>query len=297
MDKYFHKVPPAQLEQFKSFRQEHPLKKAVVDEVNWEYLTSGDVSGQTILVLPGALSTAESAWRNIIELESRQYRLFVPNYPAELDNMGALADGLAQLLKRYGIHDTYVVGGSYGGMLAQVFTHQYPDMVGKLVLSHTYPPEKRRAQSVAPALRLFRALPMFMVKKMLRDRMTGIIPPKPSPELLLIAAQIRETVDKHFTRQAAINIYLRMMDFDRKEYTPADLAEWKGKTLIMLAEDDPTTPESLRNELIGLYPDATVHMFKGSDKATSILESEEYMGVIEEFFEKDELLSPSKQTH
>jgi pimeloyl-ACP methyl ester carboxylesterase len=286
MDRYYRKVPPKQLEKFKRFRQEHPLKKMVINEVDWEYLTAGELSGEPLLILPGALSTAESAWRPVIELESLHYRLFIPSYPAMLDNMRELADGLLQIFIRHGIHSTYVLGGSYGGMLAQVFTHQHPDMVSKLVLSHTYPPEKRRAQSVAPALRLFRALPMFMVKKMLRDRMTGVLPSKPSPELSLIAAQIRETVDTHFTRQAAMNTYLRMMDFDGMEYSPADLADWNGTTLIMLAEDDPTTPESLRQELIALYPGAQVHLFKGGEQTMGILDSSEYIKMVEEFLDQ-----------
>ncbi|MFZ2097367.1 MAG: alpha/beta hydrolase [Anaerolineales bacterium] len=286
MDKYYRKVPPAHLEQLRRFRKEHPLRNVTIDSVKWEYLTAGNPSGEPLLLLPGALSTAESAWRTITSLEDGQYRLIVPSYPPEVDSMSTLADGLVEILTREGIQSTYVMGGSYGGMLAQVFTHKHPGMVSKLVLSHTYPPESRRANSVTPALRLFKRLPMFMVKKMLRDRMTGILPPKASPELLLIAAQIRETVDTHLTRQAAINTYLRMMDFDRQTYTPDDLANWPGKTLIMLAEDDPTTPESLRNELIGLYPGATVHLFKDSDRRIGILESSEYVSVMEEFFKE-----------
>ncbi len=124
---------------------------------------------------------------------------------------------------------------------------------------------------------------MFMVRKMLRDRMTGILPPRASPELLLIAAQIHETVDTRLTRQAALNTYLRMMEFDQQSYSPSDLAGWQGKALIMLAEDDPTTPEAMRNALVELYPGATVHLFKGSGHATAVLESGEYIKVMEEF--------------
>lgn len=288
MDKYYRKVPPPQLDQFVHFRLEHPVKKTIIKRVWWEYLVAGNPAGRNLLLLPGALSTAESAWRTINELENRQYQLVIPSYPPELDSMSALADGLTEILTQEGIQSTYVIGGSYGGMLAQVFTHQYPDKVTRLVLSHTYPPVNSRAKSVAPALRLFRALPMFMVKKMLRDRMTGVLPSKPPPELLLIAAQIRETVDMRFTRQAAINTYMRMMDFDRQNYSPSDLANWQGRTLIMLAEDDPTTPESLRNELIALYPGATVHLFEERGNATGILESGEYIKVMEEFLEQQE---------
>jgi pimeloyl-ACP methyl ester carboxylesterase len=126
-------------------------------------------------------------------------------------------------------------------------------------------------------------LPMFLVKKMLRDRMIGILPSKPSPELLLVAAQVRETVDTRLTRQAALNTFYRMMDFDNQAFSPADLAGWPGKTMIMLASDDPTTPESLRKALLDLYPGARLHLFKGSGHATSILESSEYIQVLESF--------------
>jgi pimeloyl-ACP methyl ester carboxylesterase len=283
MKNYYANVPQDQLQQFMRFREEHLLKTLELNGTTWEFLTSGDPFGQALLLLPGALSTAESAWRTISMLESGKYHLFIPNYPPEIDSMSGLADGIAAILIREGITSTYTVGGSYGGMLAQVFVHRYPELVTRLVLSHTYPPVSTRARSVEPALRMFRMFPMFLVKKMLRDRMMGILPPKPSPELMLIAAQIRETVDTRLTRQAAINTFLRMIDFDQQTFTPSDLSGWQGKTLIMLAEDDPTTPDSLRKQLLDLYPEATLHLFKGSGHATAILDSEEYIRLIEAF--------------
>jgi 3-oxoadipate enol-lactonase len=286
VDKYYRKVAAEQVQQLLQFRSSHIPKKALIHGVSWEYLTSGNSTNPTFLFLPGALSTAESAWRTISSLEQGRYRMVIPSYPAEVESMDGLADGLAYILKQEGASQCYVAGGSYGGMLAQVFVHCYPSLVTKLVLSHTYPPVARRVKSVEPALRLFKRLPMFMVRRMLRQRMVGILPSNPSAELLLTAAQVRETVDKQLTRQAALSTYLRMMDFDRQIYTPSDLASWPGKTLIMLAEDDPTTPEDLREALIALYPGARVHMFQGSGHATSILEAGEYVKVMEEFLEK-----------
>ena len=294
MDKYYRKVPPAQREKFMRFRREHPLKTVLTNGVTWEYLTSGHPFGQALLLLPGALGTAVSAWRTITLLEPGQFHIICPNYPAKVDSMSALADGIAAILTQVGIQTTYVVGGSYGGMLAQVFTHRHPNLVSRLVLSHTYPPVGTRLRSVEPTLRLIRILPMFMVKKMLRDRMTGILPFRPSPELLLIVAQIREAVDTRLTRQAALSTFLRMMDFDRQTFSPSDLAGWPGKVLIMLAEDDPTTPEPLRKALVDLYPGARLHLFKGSGHAIAILESEEYLKVMKDFFEHPEAAAPGE---
>lgn len=284
MEKYYRKVPQPQLDEFLQFRRTHPPKTALLNGVSWEYLTAGSASSQPLLLLPGALSTAESAWRTLLLLEQLgRYRLLCPGYPPELDTMTALADGIRELLSLDGVTSTFVVGGSYGGMLAQVFAHRHPSLVTRLVLSHTYPPTSSRAGSVQPALRLFRSLPMFLVKKMLRDRMTGILPPRPTPELLLVAAQVHETVDTKLTRQAALSTFLRMVDFDQQSFSPSDFASWPGKTLILLAQDDPTTPETLRNALVDLYPGADLHLFQGSGHATAILESAEYIRVIDDF--------------
>jgi pimeloyl-ACP methyl ester carboxylesterase len=285
MNKYYRKVPHESLEQFKRFRKEHQLKQTEINGTDWEYILTGDSAGQPLLLLPGGLSTAESAWRLITLLDTNKYHLICPSYPASVDTMTALADGITEILKREDIQTTYVVGGAYGSMLAQVFVHRHPDMVTRLVLTHAYPPAPKRVNSVDSTLRLFRLVPMFMVKNMLRAQMTGQLPANPSPELLLIAAQIHETLDTRLTRQAALNIYIRMVDFDQQNFTFTDLDSWQGKTLIILAKDDPTTTEQLRNELLALYPGALLHMLEGSVQTTALLETGEYIRVMEGFFE------------
>jgi pimeloyl-ACP methyl ester carboxylesterase len=79
-----------------------------------------------------------------------------------------------------------------------------------------------------------------------------------------------------------------MMDFDSQEFTFKDLESWQGKTLIILDEDDPTTSEELRNTLLAFYPGATLHMLKGDSKSTALLESGEYIKVMEEFFKGED---------
>ncbi len=285
MDKYYRKVPKELTDQFMRFRQEHPLKHTEINGVAWEYIQSGDPAGQAVLLLPGGLSSAESAWRLIHLLEPKKYHLVCPSYPAKMDTMTGLVDGISEILKQLGIQSAFTLGGAYGSMVAQVFIHRHPEVVSKLVLTHAYPPVPSRIKSVDSALRLFRRLPMVMVRSMLRTQMTGRLSATPPAELRLISAQIHETLDTSLTRQAALNIYLRMVDFDRQEFTFTDLESWQGKTLIILAEDDPTTTEQLRNELLALYPGAILHMLQGSVQTTALLETEEYVRVMEEFFE------------
>ncbi len=295
MDKYYRKVPPEMGEKFMHFRQEHPLTQREIDGITWEYIHSGDPSGQPLLLLPGGLGTAESAWRMISGLDHRRYTIVCPSYPAEISTMTALGDGIAKILSLEGIQTTYLVGGAYGSMLAQVFIHRHAEMITRLVLTHAYPPQPSRVKSVDPTLRLFKWVPLFMVKNMLRTQMTGRLPPNPPAELLLIAAQIRETLDSQLTRQAAMSTYFRMVDFDKQNFTYTDLESWQGKTLLILAEDDPTTTEELRNVMLALYPGASLHLLKGSIQSTALLETSEYIRVMEAFFE-DQTISSAENT-
>lgn len=288
MNKYYRKVPAEKLEQLIRFRQEHPPRQMEIDGISWEYVSSGDPSAENVLLFPGGLNTAESAWRMISVLEKEKFHLICPSYPAQVETMDALANGAARILSQEGITRSAVVGGSYGGMVAQVFIRRHPSLASKLVLTHTYPPEIRQVRAVERFLPTLRYLPIFMVKRILRIQLAGILPKNPSPDLLVISAQIRETVDTKLTRQAAMSTYLRMIDYDQQTFLPTDLADWPGKTLIMLAEDDPTTPEELRNTLTALYPQARVHLFHGGGHASAILESSEYNDILIDFLREGE---------
>ncbi len=281
---YYQKVPAEMRETFMSFRQEHPLKTIELEGISWEYMLTGAPSGQPMLLLPGGLSTAESAWRLITHLNHQKYHILCPSYPGQIGTMTGLADGIASILEREGIQQCYVVGQTYGGMLAQVFAHRHAGVITYLVLSDAFPPEPNRTRRVEPILRILRYAPLFMVRNILRNEMTGRLPANPSPELLLIAAQIRETIYTCLDRQAAINIHLRMADFDKQVFTYTDFDAQPVKTLIMLAEDDPTTTQDLRNTLLAFYPGAVLHLLHGSFQSSTLMDPGEYVTVMEDFF-------------
>jgi len=285
MDKYYRSVPQDVLALYEHFRQDHPFKQGEINGVKWEYILSGGPTSQPLLLLPGGLGTAESAWRIITRLDPAKYYLVCPGYPDQVGSMIGLSDGIAEILQQEGIQSVYLISGAYGSMLAQVFVHRYPGMVDKLVLTHAYPPVSSRVRTVEPTLRILKYAPMFMIRNILRNQMTGRLPANPPPELKLIAAQIRETLDTRLTRQGAMNTYLRMADFDKQDFTYTDLESWHGKALFILIEDDPTNTEDLRNTLLALYPGATLHIIRGSSQTATLEETSEYVKLMEAFFE------------
>ena len=81
-------------------------------------------------MLPGALGTAESSWQTIGHLAGH-YRVIAPSHPP-VATMAELVDGIALILEQEGVPHTHVLGGSYGGFVAQVFVRRHPARVRKL---------------------------------------------------------------------------------------------------------------------------------------------------------------------
>jgi len=273
-------VPREQVEMLLRFRQEHPVQHLQYKGQNWEYIRAGE-AGAAVLLMPGALGTAESAWQHTARM-SQSFRVLVPSYPP-VSTMAELVEGIAAVADHAGFPRLRLVGASYGGLVAQVFVRRYPERVEKLVLSHTGHPEPERARKNRRLLAVLSLLPMRFLRKIYKKSMADYIPAG-HPETGLNRAYIYEVVDFHLQRGGLVNSYRRVVDLDAHyAFTPQDLADWPGRVLILASDDDPGISEEGRNRLLALYPEAQVHLFSGTGHAASILKRDEYYSVLEGF--------------
>lgn len=285
LEKIYRDVPAAEREAFQRFRRDHPPRIAEIAGRAWSFLTGG-AGDRTILFLPGAQGTGEAVWSSFDHFE-KQFRCLAPSYPA-VETMTELADGIAALLDREGIERAAVVGGSYGGFVAQVFVRRHPDRVDRLILSHAGPPIPSRGQVIAKSLRWLPLLPMFLLRLQYRKVMSGVLPNR--PELALVRAYLEEIAAFHLTKEGMINGYRRVIDYDQARFEPGDLAGWPGRVLLLLGDNDPATPPPIRERMKTLYPGAEVRIFEGSGHAAGILKRDEYVAAMEEFLSPDSLL-------
>ena len=130
-------VPIEPLQKYKAFLRDFPYRFVKLDDMEWAYLAS-EHAGDDLLALSGALCAPEVSGNTIAALAGK-YRVITPEYPPVKD-MDALADGIAGILRQLGVKRAHVLGGSYGGFVAQVFVRRHPEMSRSLVLSHTLPP-------------------------------------------------------------------------------------------------------------------------------------------------------------
>src|ERR671937_706415 len=77
------------------FRAVCATQQRLIDGHAWAYIQRGS-GAQAVLILPGGLAVAETAFRYIQRLEAR-YRVLAPTYPETMTTMAELVDGLAKL--------------------------------------------------------------------------------------------------------------------------------------------------------------------------------------------------------
>jgi pimeloyl-ACP methyl ester carboxylesterase len=281
--RYAH-VPDTEMEKFRVYCDTYPYRQITINGVEWSYLYSND-SGEALLLLSGALIIPDISWNSISHF-GKNHRTIVPVYPA-VNTMDALVDGIAEILRREGIQQAHVMGGSYGGFVAQVFVRRHPEMTRSLVLSHTLPPNPTGIERIRKTMRLMALLPLGLLRWVLGRQLSKLMPADTSsgPGALLMA-MFQETLNYRLNKADILGIFWRTLDYYARTFTHQDLANWPGKVLLVLADDDPGTPEPVRAALQALYPSARMHLLHGGGHVTSVVNQEEYQAVIDEFLSK-----------
>ncbi len=280
-------VPLDQIERLNLFRSEHPCQHLVVEGIEWEYIDTGR-DGSVIVVLPGALGTAESTWQLIEHFSGadrdKRFRVIAVSYPLNVRTMATLTDGIAGLAVRLGVQRAAVCGGSFGGHVAQVLVRRHRELVQKLIISHAGLPKPERGRRIGRPLYWLPVLPMGLLRGIFKLRLKSLMPRTEHEEFALTLAHVREHICFRWNKRGLLNLCRMGADFDLNyRFRREDLAEWDGEVLLIMADDDPTTPAEVRDAMSQVYPNARVHMFQGTGHAAPILKRREYLSLIAAF--------------
>lgn len=292
-DKIYKKVSQDQKERLRKFRSTHPYRQLTVDDTTWKYISCGR-GKETLLLLTGGTGIAEAMALVFTPLEN-EYWIICPTY-SPVTTMEQLADGIVRILEAEGIHKINILGQSFGGTLAQVIVHKYPDKVGKLILSHTSTTSPPVDQSIVlkkkkwiERFKIFYLLPSrmfsFIIVRLLRIKISKIskIAVMNAEEREFWLAYFHEMIS-HTTKKALSSLDKCMIDFaENYTFSRDDLANWSGKILILESDKDTAFHPSERDAMKELYPQAQVHTFKGSGHLTLIVNPEESISVVRNF--------------
>ena len=279
-------VPSEEMREFHAFCGAYPYKQLTIGGMEWPYL-SGPGNGTPLLILSGALTHPDISWQSIAHFGETR-RIVVPAYPA-VRTMDALCNGIAAILQNEGITHVHVMGGSYGGFVGQVFVRRFPALTRSLILSHTSVPDSTGVEKTRRLMKALYLLPTGVLRGLLNRSLGKLMPADSStPSMQLMLAMFHEAMDYHLTKDDFIGIMDRTFDFYLRPFAAQDLAGWAGKILIMLAEDDPASPERVRAAFRNLYPQAEWKLFRGTGHTTSVTHQDEYQAVMDEFLRRQD---------
>jgi pimeloyl-ACP methyl ester carboxylesterase len=284
-DAIYAKVPAEQVGRLKEFRRAHPVKRLISGETEWEYISCGR-GEQTLLLLPGALSIGESTFPLITAFEN-EYRIIAPSYALSL-TMTGLCEGIAHILEAENINQVHVIGGSYGGFVAQYFVRKYPAKALSLVLSHTFLITPKFEKPLQIAGKLFPALPRTLFVPLLKLRLNKMLLSTlrraKHPEFEFWRAYLNEAVHSDRFREVVVHQNKCLLELARQpQFTADDLKEWRGEILIIDSDDDPAIGAKDRALLRNTYPQAHMKTFRDAGHASSILKRAEAFSVIRNF--------------
>jgi pimeloyl-ACP methyl ester carboxylesterase len=262
-----------------AFRAAAPVRRLQHGGVEWQYRVSGS-GAQGLLLLPGAVGDGD-AYFTLGPLLSPTHTLIAIAYPP-LDSLTSLLDGLRDILDRAQIDSTDIVGGSFGGMIAQAFLRRFPQRTRRIVLSATGPAKPERAASNEKFTRLVARLPMGITRTLLRT---------------IVRVSLKQVrADRAFwrgfyfhaiaalSRQELVARYALSADVDRHgPPSPAGLQEWDGSALILEGAADKIAHAGARGSLKSIFPHARVHTFPGAGHAISAERRDEWAAEIATF--------------
>lgn len=271
------------LQDLHKFRASHPARTTAINGITWEYIACGQ-GPETLMLLPGAPGRADTAFQHILAFEN-DYRIVAPGFPAPLNRLDDMLDGLAGILRAENVGKAHVVGGSYSGLIAQSFVRRHPDIVHNLVLSDTGVPRPDRAKKYGRYMLLLKSLPVQAIRTLWRLGANIYLREIPVDKAFWRAYfyKLASTI----TKQECVGRLQIWIEFDKhSRFTQRDLAVWPGKILILETATDTTFPPHERAALHTLYPNAETIAFHHGGHAASIAHRADYIAAIRRFLEE-----------
>jgi pimeloyl-ACP methyl ester carboxylesterase len=251
------------------FHAEVEKKTRLIDGHNWTYHVSGR-GERGVLFLVGSLCDG-SIWFPFLVGLADEFRLLAPSYPP-VDSMEQILEACLTICREEGMTQLYVVGQSFGGMLAQELVRTHPTMVQKLILAHTSGPADRLkpelmrqyGEALRQRTRLARQLPWSLVWRISLVKLYANLAPwfdRAAARFWrrYFAESFRERVTAEHLEKVVLGCIPGY--FQEKTYTPADLDAWPGETLVIHGLRDTIMSPLDRAAMRYLYPRARVRHF------------------------------------
>lgn len=286
--------------------------RAAINGAELYYEVLGDDDAPAIVVFHGGPGLSDhrkgkEAYRSLTD----EYRLVVYDHrgsgessPTPPFTHAQLADDAEALREHLGIEEWVVIGGSYGGFIAQEYASRHPEHLRGVVLRDTaaVSAHRDRAREIAaeriPEVRAadldVPEVTEASFEKMMEGRLDSdeefketyhSVTPLYAPSLEDFDAEAtRETIDSLTFRHETHNAMFSR-EHPRMDYTTV-LPEIEVPFLVTVGRHDWITPVEFSEQIADLLPDARLRVFEESGHSPNLDEPAAYEAAVREFLEE-----------
>ena len=260
------------------FRSNYPCRELQIGQTRWEYISS-DKKPESMLLLGGAMATADSSFNTFLRMEER-YQMVSPSYPP-VYTINEFIHGIAAILDHLNISSTHIMGHSLGAGIAHVFVRQFPERVDKLILDGfgLYTPIHTLF------VKAFAKLPTNWLLAYYQRAIAHLLRGAQDGDTAFWASFMEELLNAPTTRERIKGQLGLLIDaFDKPDkYRIFQTYEKPGHVLLVLANDDRGFSQRERDILIASYPGAQIYTFQEGGHLSGYTHSEEFNALVDEF--------------
>lgn len=253
---------------FENFEKVYPIWEKKVNDMEFRYRIAG-TGEKTLVLLVGGMGISDVFYNHMIRF-SEAYTVILFDYPRKVCRNAELAGGIVALLRALGRDKVFLVGQSYGGLLAQVIAKRYPEIVKGLILSNTgcldvnMSADARSAMfgmmgRLDKAILLTRMIPMFLLRKIFIKRIEKEFEQCTPEEKQYLRDLWRHAISKVNAKHER-QMFSLMIDLENEaNITRESLAYLDGRVLLLLSKDDDTFGQAVNQALIDMMSNPVIN--------------------------------------
>jgi pimeloyl-ACP methyl ester carboxylesterase len=279
-----------------TFIKKHPLKQVEVNKELKEYLVGGN-GKSAFLIFPGSGQDAQSCY-DLIDAFEKKYKAIAINYD-RFYTLDLFFTYVNAILAQEKVEKTYLYGLSLGGFLAQHYVRRYPNMISKLIISHSGTTKSKTIiNKVIKPGKLYYffipIIPQWFLNKIFKPIAVRVQSGQSNIIKLYEQYSTKENYQRRhdFSKKTTFSMidknYLKTvyclgieMEKQEKSVNFADFQNWKGKILIIRTDNDPLAQDD--GVFKEYYPSAQVYTFHETGHLTPFIQTEKMIEVIDKF--------------
>lgn len=260
---------------FEDFWKQHPYKIIEFRDEKWKYIISGKKDNPPVILLPGGFVDA-GMWAYQIQDLEKDFKLLVPTFPSAPRSFRLYCDIIDFLMQKERIEAATICGLSYGGFLCQYFAKYFPNRVSKLILSHTFKPDKKFAKHIKLKSSIIRIIPNFIYNKKFQKRIKEL----DSTGWTAYRKYYFQNIFNSYSKKEFAKVYVALSKSILEDPLEKDL--WEGPTVILSSKDDSDVIK-YQKDLINTYPQAELYEFEKGTHHTALTYPVEYTEVLRKY--------------